>query len=356
MIYDSVLIPDRPIAYHPELASLGAGVAGGVFLSQALYWTKRTKNKDGWFWKTRDEWYEETGMKRSELDTARRKLRNIGVIEEDLRGVPARKYYRIDLDKLVHLLKGGKPEPITLEELIEGSHMARMSRSAKYRAEQAGVEVHNVDYSDVLREKGLICGICKEAIVYGIAQTTKGLCFDHIVPLSKGGGHTIENIQPAHYGCNALKHNGDPTSLRMYDQLDGGCETNKTDSVEPTITESTTETTPETTSPCAADAPHDETGAAVNRLIAAFEPINPSYKRFYPNKTQRGALQRLVEQWGEEAMLGIIRFLPQTNAKKYAPTITTPLQLEGKLGALKAYCDKIKDTSNSKKTREIIGL
>jgi hypothetical protein len=43
----------------------------------------------------------------------------------------------------------------------------------------------------------------------------------------------------------------------------------------------------------------------------------------------------------------IINILPITNTKKYAPTITTPLQLEDKLGQLVAFTKK-KDDNKSK--------
>ena len=30
---------------------------------------------------------------------------------------------------------------------------------------------------------------------------------DHIVPLSRGGTHTLDNVQLAHLACNERKHN-----------------------------------------------------------------------------------------------------------------------------------------------------
>lgn len=98
-------------------------------------------------------------------------------------------------------------------------------------------------------------------------------------------------------------------------------------------------------------------GSIINGLIADFKPINPSYERFYPNKYQREALERLVAIHGEEQLRAIILFLQKTNGKRFAPKITDPLGLEKKIGLLKAYCDTIKDTSlSNKKGKEIIGL
>lgn len=84
-------------------------------LSQALYWTPRAKDPDGWFWKTQDEWFEETMLSRKEQETARRRLKELGngsVWHEQLRGVPAKLFYRIDLDALEALLLATKDAPI----------------------------------------------------------------------------------------------------------------------------------------------------------------------------------------------------------------------------------------------------
>lgn len=80
---------DRPIAYQRAFVDLGAGITGAVFLSQAVYWSKRTDDDDGWFWKTQEEWAEETGLSRAEQEGARGKLRQIGILVERRRGCRA---------------------------------------------------------------------------------------------------------------------------------------------------------------------------------------------------------------------------------------------------------------------------
>lgn len=90
---------DRPIAYHRAFAKF-AGVTGAVLLSQAVYWAKRAKGADGWFYKTQAEWEEETGLTRREQETARRRLTKAGVLEEVRRGVPARLHYRVNYDAI----------------------------------------------------------------------------------------------------------------------------------------------------------------------------------------------------------------------------------------------------------------
>ncbi|AMA36793.1 TPA: hypothetical protein ACRNLW_001445 [Pseudomonas aeruginosa] len=91
---------DRPIAFQRAFVSLGAGITGALMLSQAVYWTCRTEDADGWFYKTMDEWEAETGMTRSEQEGARKKLVKCGVLEEMKKGVPCRLYYRVNMDAI----------------------------------------------------------------------------------------------------------------------------------------------------------------------------------------------------------------------------------------------------------------
>jgi len=95
---------DRPIAFHRALVPVVGGVLPALMLSQAIYWTKRTS--DGWFWKTQGEWEAETGMGRREQETARARLRGTLFWKEELRGIPARMFFFIDMDLLMAALLG----------------------------------------------------------------------------------------------------------------------------------------------------------------------------------------------------------------------------------------------------------
>ena len=98
---------DRPIAFHRPLVGVAGGVLPALMLSQALYWTKRTSNTEGWFWKTQADWDEETGMGRREQETARARLRQTRFWKEELQGIPAKMHFRVDLDLLAADLLGG---------------------------------------------------------------------------------------------------------------------------------------------------------------------------------------------------------------------------------------------------------
>lgn len=95
---------DRPIAFHRCFVTLTGSVTAALMLSQAYYWQKRAKSHDGWWFKTRDDWIEETGMGRREQEGARKKLRALGILREDLRGVPATLWYKVEETKLLEAI------------------------------------------------------------------------------------------------------------------------------------------------------------------------------------------------------------------------------------------------------------
>jgi len=89
---------DRPIAFNPAFKRITGSTVAALMLSQAWYWSKRTSDNDGWFYKTIEEWEEETGLTRSEQETARKHLKRF--LEVDLRGVPATLYYRLNKQEI----------------------------------------------------------------------------------------------------------------------------------------------------------------------------------------------------------------------------------------------------------------
>ena len=72
-------------------------------------------------------------------------------------------------------------------------------------------------------------------------------------------------------------------------------------------------------------------------LIEKFKPLNPSYERLFPNKTERAALERMLAKFGYEELAKMIDFLPQIVSKPYAPRITTPYEMEKNLGKIKIF-------------------
>jgi hypothetical protein len=97
------ILGDRPIAYHPIIARAVGSVNAGVFLSQLLYWQGKGRFGD-WTYKTQKEFEIETGLSRTEQETARKMLGHLGIVEEDRRDVPAKLFYRVNIEKLQSVL------------------------------------------------------------------------------------------------------------------------------------------------------------------------------------------------------------------------------------------------------------
>ena len=76
------------------------------------YWSSRTGNKEGWFYKTREDWINETGLSRREQESSRNILRNIGVISETRLGMPAQLYFKLNIAVLENLLASKEQEKI----------------------------------------------------------------------------------------------------------------------------------------------------------------------------------------------------------------------------------------------------
>lgn len=111
---------ERPVAFHRAFVAMGVGITGALMLSQALYWSKRTNDGSVWFYKTQQEWEEETGLTRYEQETARAKLIEMGVLEEEKRGVPCKLFFRVCREGLAAVLHGG----ITLTSMRESRKLA----------------------------------------------------------------------------------------------------------------------------------------------------------------------------------------------------------------------------------------
>jgi len=76
---------------------------------------------------------------------------------------------------------------------------------------------------------------------------------------------------------------------------------------------------------------------SINELLALFAQVNPSYELLYSNTTERRCLSRLIKQYGETEVRNLVTRLPSIVQRPYAPRITTPYELEVKMGKLLLY-------------------
>lgn len=77
-----------------------------------------------------------------------------------------------------------------------------------------------------------------------------------------------------------------------------------------------------------------------NEIIELFKEINPSYERFFSNKTQREVIKRLLSKYTQDQIMRLIKIAKIANQNKYAPITTTPLQLESNIAKLVYWSQK----------------
>ncbi|MBE7395142.1 DNA replication protein [Pasteurella multocida] len=127
----------RSIAYRPALAKLFGGVTAEIFFEQIFYWQDKAENQELGVYKTQAELEEETGLSRKEQETARKKLREIGVLIETHKRLEHRIYFKIDMEKLDEVLS-------TLAD-VQSEH-SRMPES-DIREEPKCTFVNTLDYN-----------------------------------------------------------------------------------------------------------------------------------------------------------------------------------------------------------------
>ena len=71
--------------------------------------------------------------------------------------------------------------------------------SAWRRAAEFTSELSDVNRLDLLEAAGRTCHLCARFL------SVHEMTLDHVVPLSRGGAHTPENLRPAHRSCNSRK-------------------------------------------------------------------------------------------------------------------------------------------------------
>ena len=116
---------NQPIAFNKHYVFIGCGINGALMLSQLVYWSSRTKNSDGWIYKTHEEWTQETGLTRREQDTARKTLKSLGFLTEKKQGVPCKLYFKVQHENLYKAL-------IEYSESLDSS---QLHKSAKLDAQ-----------------------------------------------------------------------------------------------------------------------------------------------------------------------------------------------------------------------------
>lgn len=108
---------------------------------------------------------------------------------DNIRVIRAENGKRKSTKDSVALWKASNPEKIKA---------AYRNCRAKRITEIAGKKISAAEWAEIKKQYGQMCVYCYEK---------KILTMEHIVPLSRGGQHTIENVVPACRSCNSRKRN-----------------------------------------------------------------------------------------------------------------------------------------------------
>ncbi len=94
-----LLANDNYIVVNRDLIQI-IGLECAVFLSEiateAVYWEKAGKLQDGWFYSTLDNVERNTSINSYKQRKCIRELSSLGVLEMQVRGMPATRYFRLD--------------------------------------------------------------------------------------------------------------------------------------------------------------------------------------------------------------------------------------------------------------------
>lgn len=74
------------------------------------------------------------------------------------------------------------------------------------RARQAGAGSKTLSFRQVAERDGWVCALCsKDVDPTLLVPHPHAATLDHVLPLARGGTHTMDNAQLAHFICNSVK-------------------------------------------------------------------------------------------------------------------------------------------------------
>lgn len=89
----------------------------------------------------------------------------------------------------------------------EALRISRIESTNRRRAWKVRAPTENIDICIVYAACRWTCGVCGLPVEPAASKPDLDRAsLDHIIPLSKGGHHTYDNVQLAHLRCNVRKH------------------------------------------------------------------------------------------------------------------------------------------------------
>ena len=113
---ESLRIAGKPVAYFPQLVKPLGSVNASILFGHFFYWNDKGCSELG-IYRTAEEIEEETGLSRDEQRTARRKLRERGVLIETEKRIEHRIYYKLDLDRFDEIISQSGSGDFPIDEV-----------------------------------------------------------------------------------------------------------------------------------------------------------------------------------------------------------------------------------------------
>ena len=99
------ILGQAPIVFHRIFVDITGSVTAALWLSYALYALEESPPiQAGWFSKSQDDWQRDSGLTRREQETARKRLRELDLLEER-RGMNLPLAFRVDCQRLQTLIE-----------------------------------------------------------------------------------------------------------------------------------------------------------------------------------------------------------------------------------------------------------
>lgn len=103
------------ISYSPALSHVVGSVNAALLIGYLLFWQGQGHRSDGYIYKTAEDMHRETGLTENQQRTAINLCKKEGFLSVRLKGIPATRHFKIDVDKLMNLISSS---PKTTELLI----------------------------------------------------------------------------------------------------------------------------------------------------------------------------------------------------------------------------------------------
>lgn len=323
----------KVIPFDIELFKVLGGVTDAIYYQQLFYWSDKGKRKDGFRYKTKKEIENETGIKKREQDKIREKLIKKGWLQVRIfkaNGVPTC-HYRVTMrlpetkwetfspNKYFYLKEEDEKDEI-LDKNFGGKEDKIAFPVVPKRANPG-------------KSPNVLTGCPQSAlsITENTTENTTEIILEHSKSLTDSS-HVLAkfSILPtqspdveSHLQSEMAISVLDPIEVAMALMNPGEVTTNN-EEIKLSKNGYTT-----------------EEELDINRVMEPFFFLNKAIR--YGNRAYRKAAHTVIKAYGIEDAVALAEMAVKVQGMPYAPVITTPLELQSKIGQLRGFVEKEKN-------------